>query len=543
MRRIFLRLAVVALAAGVYGCNADAPSPTSPRVTPTGGPSALQVRLFTTNANPVAGFCTQIQAIVTLNGGNVPDGTGVSFSTDFGVYQQSGLPVVSVVTQNGTALTALCSTSVGVSKVKASATVGANTGSATLNVSFQPSAQAVPFFSFCSPNFGTNAGGTTLTLNGGRFFGDETTTRVQFTALSITREAIVQAVTATSVKVLTPAFPEAISPSVPVDIAITFGTNTASPIVVAAPNCFVYGTASGDTPTITAVLPSTGTNDGGTRVTIIGSGFQAPMQVFFDGPVSVEAPPPISITYNQINVVSPPATGAGVLNLNALVTIRVRNTTSGKEATLAGAFRYVTKIQIISLSNNTQDLNALSPVTIFGQGFSAPVAVSLAGVPATPMSVSATEIVAMPSVPLLSGCGNLSGGVTVTNISSGDSADSPSGLGFTYVVPKVVIGGVSPNTLPSTGGSMSISGSGFPATFRTADVTVSLSGTPATVTGVSSGLISVVVPSFAVTAPACGGKPAGTILPAATKDVSVTNLITGCTATATGALTLTAPCQ
>ena len=100
------------------------------------------------------------------------------------------------------------------------------------------------------------------------------------------------------------------SPSVPVDIAVIFGTNTASPITIAAPNCFVYGTQPGDQPTITAVLPRR-VNDGGTRVTIIGSGFVAPLQVFFG---LVEAPPPISVTFNQIVVLAPSATPPGAVS-------------------------------------------------------------------------------------------------------------------------------------------------------------------------------------------------------------------------------------
>lgn len=542
MRRIFLRILVVALTAGLSACAADAPSPTPPKGSGTPGTSAVQVRLFTTNANPTAGFCTLVQAIVSLNGGSVPDGTGVAFSTDFGVFEENLLPLVSKVTQNSSASTAICSTTVGVAKVKATVSIGTNTGSATINISFLPSAQAVPFFSFCNPSFGANTGGTALTITGGRFFGDSTSTRVQFSALGVTREGVVQAVTSTTILVLTPAFPEATSPSVPVDITITFGTNTGSPITLSVPNCFVFGTVAGDQPSITAVLPSTGTNDGGTRVTILGSGFQGPMQVFFG---TVEAPPPTSVSYNQIIVYSPAASGPGLPNLNNPVQIRVRNTTSGKEATSpAGVtFTFVTRIQITALENGTQSIDALSPVTIFGQGFSSPVAVSLAGVPATPISVSATEIMAMPSVPLLSSCANLSSGVSVTNINTGDTSPPP-GPTFTYVVPKVAIGSISPSTvLASTGGSVTISGSGFPATGGTSKVTVTIGGRPAIVTSVSGSSISVTVQSLSVTPPACGASPPLTILPAATNDVTVTNLATGCSATAAGAFTFTAPCQ
>jgi uncharacterized repeat protein (TIGR01451 family) len=543
MRRIFFRLSVVALAAVVYACSSDAPSPTPPKGSgnPPGGSSALQVRLFTNNANPTAGSCTSIQAIVTVNGANVPDGTGVAFSTDFGSFQQNGLPLVSVVTQNGAAVTAVCSTSVGVSKVKASATVGADTGSSTLNVSFQPSAQSVPFFSFCSPNFAKNTGGDSLTLNGGRFFGSVSTTRVQFTSLGITREAIVQSVTSTALTVLTPAFPEATSPSVPVDIAITFGTNTGAPIIVAAPNCFVYGTVAGDQPTITAVLPSTGSNDGGTRVTIIGSGFQSPMQVFFG---TVEAAPPISVTYNQVVVLSPAASGPGLPNLNQTVTIRVRNTTSGKDGTLPASFTFVTRLQITAISNNLQGVGgAFSPVTIFGNGFSSPVAVSLAGVAATISSVSATELVVVPGLPLVSSCADVTGPVQVTNISNGDSATGPT---FTYAVKEFspVVSGVSPSSGPA-GTTITISGSNFaggPAGIGRV-IGVRIGARPASFTVLSDNLISATVPDPGTAAPSCPtGTPAGTPLANGTADILLTASGTGCTALAPAAFLYLVPC-
>src|SRR4029079_1692407 len=75
MRRIAITLTVLALVAGAFGCSSDGPTPPQPK--PPGGQnpngsSALQIRLFTSNPNPSAGTCTLIQAIVTLNGNNVP---------------------------------------------------------------------------------------------------------------------------------------------------------------------------------------------------------------------------------------------------------------------------------------------------------------------------------------------------------------------------------------------------------------------------------------------------------------------------------------
>src|SRR5262249_24148277 len=241
MRRIALVLVGVALlGAASWFCSSDAPGPTPPRAVTPGpsGSSPLQIRLFTSNANPVAGSCTLIEAVVTLNGANVPDGTSVAFTTDLpgSFFSQSGNPTISVVTTGGVAPTALCARFSGLATVRASSTVGANTATASIVISFQASPSAAPFFTFCSPSFGAAAGGTPLTINGGRFFGSVSRTRVTFTAAGVTREALVTAVTATSITVVTPAFPEATSPSVPVSITVTFGTNTATPVSISLPN-------------------------------------------------------------------------------------------------------------------------------------------------------------------------------------------------------------------------------------------------------------------------------------------------------------------
>jgi large repetitive protein len=444
MRRIAIILLGVALVGASWFCSSDAPTSTSGKGGGGGTSStALQIRLFTSNPNPVAGTCTAIQALVTLNGANVPDGTGVSFTTDLAgtVFAQNGLTLISVVTQSGVATTALCSTTVGLATVRATSTVGSETASATIQIAFQPSPQVAPFFTFCNPSFGPATGGTSLTINGGRFFGDVGTTRATFTVGAITREALVTAVSATAVTVVTPAFPEATSSSVPVTITLTFGTRSSSPVTLSLPNCFAFGTAGSATPNITAVLPSSGSNEGNTVVTIIGSGFASPVQVFF-GVVEAKV---MSVSFNQIVVLTPPASGAGLPNLNSTVDVRVHEVSSGLDATKAAAYRFVTALQTTAIENNRQSA-PFTPVTIHGQGFLAPVSVTLAGTPATVISVSATEILVLPGTPAT--CG--SGSVVVTNIDSGDTSPGPGGivLTFTYICPTPTPTPVPPTNTP-----------------------------------------------------------------------------------------------
>jgi len=251
MRRIAIRVAVLALLAGFIGCAADAPTAPRPGGGGPGG-NALQINLFTNDPNPNAGTCSLVQAIVTLNGSNVANGTGVVFTTDLGTFAQNGQANISAVTGGGSAAVSLCSSQAGIANVHASVSVQGKNASASLPVSFQPSASQV-FLTSCSPTFGSPDGGTTLTINGGRFFGNAGTTRVAFIAAGLTREGLVTSVTSSAITVTTPNFPEAASQ--PLQVRITLGAGTANPVTLNAPNCFVFGNGGPGTPVINAVLP------------------------------------------------------------------------------------------------------------------------------------------------------------------------------------------------------------------------------------------------------------------------------------------------
>jgi uncharacterized repeat protein (TIGR01451 family) len=542
MRRIAITVTVLALVAGAFGCSSDAPTP--PKTGgPGGGPTgstALQIRLFTSNPNPPAGTCTLIQAIVTLNGANVADGTGVVFSTDFGVFAQNGLPLISVVTQNGGAVTALCSEFPGTAVVRATSTVGSETASATITIAFQSAAAgAGPFVSFCDPSFGPSTGGTALELHGGRFCptsgctgAEAANTRVLFIVNGVPREATVVSVTNDVINVLTPGFPEVTSPTTPVEIRVTLSNNTATPTVLSLPNCFAFGTTGSTTPTITAVLPASGINEGNTRVTIIGSGFDTVggVQVFFG---DVEATI-VSVSFNQIVVLTPAAFGSGSANLNQTVDVRVRNIVSGLEGSLADGYRYTQPVQLTAISNNQQRVDLpFTPVTIFGHGFQAPVAVTLAGRAATVISVSESELVVLPSRPQVTGCADVSGPVSVTNINTGNSA---SGLTFIYLVAqtKPVITSVSPISGPA-GTIVTITGFNLP--LMAGDASVTFGTRNAAVTSASPDGTSLVVtaPDFLGSAarPVCPiGTPEGEFVNfGAPVGVTVTNRLTGCSDT------------
>ncbi|HTR02633.1 MAG TPA: IPT/TIG domain-containing protein [Thermoanaerobaculia bacterium] len=546
MRRIAIALILAAAVVGIHACAADAP--TAPKPGAGGGTtsSAVSVQLVASDANPKAGTCTLIEAFVTLNGAAVPDGTTVNFTTDFGAFGQNGLGLVSVVTTNGTATTALCGPGAGSAKVKGTATIQGKTNSGTVTVNFQPSSATLPFVSFCNPSFGPKEGGTTLTLNGGRFFGSPSTTRVVFTVNGVAKDGIVTAVTSTAITVSTPGFSEIGSPSAQAAISLILGTNEPAPVTLSLPSCFTYGSVTQGTPTVTALLPSSGSNEGNTRVTIVGSGFSSTgVQVFFG---TVEASV-VSVSYNQVVALSPPASGAGSANLNASVAVTVKNIDSGIVSNASVNYQYTTKVKITSWNNNFQPLGGpYSPVTIFGQGFQAPVAVSLASWAAIVQSVSATEIVVIPGPAVPSGCSDITGGISVVNIDTGDGDSQGS---FTYHALKPTISSVSPaNSCPSgapcpnggTGGiPVDITGTLFPPTV--ASTLVKFGAASAFVNSVSATDVNVTAPPTTAAAPTCtGSNPAGTPQAAATVDVSVTDTDTQCSVVATQAFQYLLPC-
>ncbi len=528
MRRIAYVLLLAAAIVGLHACAADAP--TAPRPNPPGGGgTALQILLVTSDANPPAGTCTLVQATVSLNGAPVPDGTSVNFSTDFGSFGQNGLPLISVVTNDSVAVTALCGPGAGQAKVRASATVGGNTGSANLTIVFQPSGNSLAFVSSCSPSFGPKEGGTPLTLTGGRFTGNVSTTRVQFTVNGVTKDGVVQSVSSNQIVVLTPGFPEFASPGLQAQITLSLGTNQANPEVLSLPSCFSYGNQDSGTPAIASLLPSSGTSEGGTRVTIVGSGFSVSggVQVFF-GPLEATV---VSVSFNQVVVLTPLQVGAPTP-----VAVTVRNIGSGVTSN-GVTYLYTEPMVITGFSNNTQPLNGpFSPMTIFGRGFQAPIAVSLAGWGALIQSVSATEVVVVPGPAIPEACNDITGEISITNLNTGSSA---SGGSFTYVISRPAITGVTPN-VGGPGQVVNILGANLPSLV---DAEVKFGGQTALVSFASSTLITVTAPTSTAGAPACtGGNPAGTLQNVAIVDVIVTDRGTSCTVTATGVYQQQLPC-
>ncbi|MFV1989079.1 MAG: IPT/TIG domain-containing protein, partial [Gemmatimonadota bacterium] len=149
-------------------------------------------------------------------------------------------------------------------------------------------------------------------------------------------------------------------------------------------------------PKITSISPTAGPLDGGTLVTIFGQGFQAPMQVFFGDLTALDVNVFNDTTpgdNDRITCVTPDYSQQGDVP-PVTVNVRVRNMESGKEHTLAAAFRYGDKLYISGNSPSQGQRGDL--VLIFGSGFEDPLQVFFPENSAQQMevvSVTGTELV------------------------------------------------------------------------------------------------------------------------------------------------------
>jgi IPT/TIG domain len=440
---------LAALVAG-FACSSDSPTPTRPTGGGNGGGTTgsggVTLTVVASNTKPTSGSCTLIQASVLYNGQPVPDATSVVFSTDFGFFGESGLNIASILTQQSVAVATLCSDNEGAAHVTARVTYQNKSGQGTVAVTFGPGVTSGPFVSFCTPSIGPAEGGTSVTITGGNFdLGGATGLQVSVVFSSkdgtIQLPATVTGSTATAITVLTPAYPKPTSSPTPVDVTVRLKAGVASASVTAS-SCFTYF-GSNVSPQIFSLLPSSGPNTGGTRVTILGSGFEAPVQVFFgDAPNQTEAVV-VSVAFDQIVVLTPPAFGAGQGNQNGSVSVTVKNAGAGVglQTTLTNAFRYVTKMLITGVSPSSGPPGTL--FTIYGQGFAGPLAVEAGTTGLQVISVSATEVVV--TIPL-GVC--ITGPISMTNLTTGDSATSA-----LLISDAASISDVSPSSGPASGGT------------------------------------------------------------------------------------------
>ena len=360
------------------------------------------------------------------------------------------------------------------------------------------------------PTSGSPDGGDVVTITGSGFPTNPALLRVDFGGIPGT---LVGSPTATTFQVSTPRRVLA-TPDVPetVDVVVT-DLGSASQRCARVGGAFVY-TAKALDPTIYSNSPTTGPNDQSTRVTIFGTNFQFPMQVFMTGGVCgvqrVEAAQPIQVAPTQIIFNTPVANGGNACLASQLVDIVILNPSTGKTAKCAACFKYyscpVAGVASPSIGSTTQ----ATTVVISGNNFPEPTIANFrlasSGTPLTSLQVTSVSntsiIVTLPSLQTLVGgslvCGNTDGFIDLT-FPGITCIPSTISVPFTYHSDPPTVTNASPTSLsqdgslyPATGspGTVTLLGTNFAA-----PMTVQLLAGNTPVAGVNLALANVSNPT------------------------------------------------
>ena len=526
-------IAVLMLFAACKGESPTAPPPGGG--IPPGGtapPSGVTVTLGVSNANPVVDSTVTVTATVTQNGSPVPNGTAVEFQTTEGSLDNGGQQIIKTTT-NGVATVTLTRGTVG----NVTVTAVVNNVSRTIGVNFvarpitPTPPNTSPTITGVTPNVGRPTGGETIRITGTNFTAP---VRVLFRYAGLINpvEAFVVSVTPTQIEVVTPSVNLGAGQQLPADIIVLTQAGTVNENRAELAGAFTFRNEQ-LTPVISTVTPNSGPVLGGTRVTVFGEGFQEPLQVLFD---TAEARV-LNVKYNEILVETPAGrdtspTGEGPVL--GPVTVTVRNINSNRSGTLAAAFHYKNAVQITAAGPTEGPFTGGTRVTIEGSGFVAPVAVTIGGVAAQPISVSGTRIVAITSGVALDSCDDVEGPIEVVNIVNGDGATGPS---FTFRVLDPAIISVSQNATP--GGTVSIVVANAIGIPRLSIGTFSLAITGATDNGNGTTTFTATIPNTVIlNTQACPAVPGATRDVPTSFGVTYESVTTGCTDTIDNGITL-----
>jgi hypothetical protein len=535
-------VALLALLFLFAACKGE--SPTAP---PTGGGSGgggtpatgLSMTLTASSSNPVVDSIVTVTAVVTLNGAPAPDGTAVEFSANGGSFSATET-VTSILrtTTNGVATVQLRSTVAGPVRVQAAVGSISRTVDVTFSVTptVPPPTSTAPSITSVTPTIGVPAGGEHVIITGKNF---KTPVRVLFdVGAAQPIEGFVVSVTDTTIDVLTPSVNLGTGQQLISKIIVITQAGTVSEARASLDNAFTFR-AEVLTPRVSTASPNSGPVTGGTRVTIFGDGFQAPVQVLFG---SAEARI-VTVEFSQIIVESPAArdtsdNGSGTVV--GPVTITVRNISSQTATTLNSGFLYKAAMQITAAGPTEGPFTGGTRVSIDGIGFLAPVAVTIGGFVAQPISVSGTKVIAITSAIALASCADVTGPIIVTNIVNGDRATGPN---FTFRVPKPIVVNVVPASAAPGGPVQVVVANAQEGVNRIRIGARNVFPTGVTFAPDGTATFNVTLPlDFEFATAACTvGNLAGTRQVPLLLDVTYTNVNSGCTDTAAQAITIQPP--
>jgi hypothetical protein len=269
------------------------------------------------------------------------------------------------------------------------------------------------------------------------------------------------------------------------------------------------------TPRIVTASPQTGTFTGGTRVTIFGDAFQAPIQVFFGN----QEAQVLSVSLKQVTVLTPPGQPGPV-------SLRVVNVNSRTEATLPDAYRYKANMVLSRISPDRGPASGGTVVTIDGSAFGDPVSVSFAGVATTVLSMSDSQIVAVTHAQPQT-CADRSGDVDVVSLDDGSEVR---GLKYTYLGERPLIADLQPAVVaPGDHFRVRVTGAAGKLRFQLGSLALEVLSENALPAATEYELI--VPADFVPPSAACSTQPDGTGLRSVTAALTVTSSATGCLST------------
>jgi hypothetical protein len=382
---------------------------------------------------------------VVLNGKGIARPVDVFFTVGGVQYQAvvTGVDESEPLSSDGSITIVTPPITEGDAAVDRTADVLVNTGVGTADEQTTTLRSAFTFKSFSNPEIyvlipseGSPRGGQQVTILGTNLQG---TSRVTFGD----REAQEVAVSpdGSQISVITPQY-SAAPLEEDVSVAVTAYAGAAE---ATKTDAFVFK-ADAPTPVINALEPIAGPLDGGTRVTIFGTGFQFPAQVtfgnleadvvnVFDNKVSVDATDTIiCITpdYSQQGQTPPVAVNVVVTNID-----------TGKSSNTA-TFTYGDLLYISG--NNPSEGRLDDLISIYGSGFEDPLKVTFANIDMDVKAISGTEIVVGFPDNTAPVCNQVTGTFTVSLLESNRSA---TGGSFTLLGNKPLVTGVEPAIVQS----------------------------------------------------------------------------------------------
>lgn len=381
----------------------------------TGNPSLGSVNVTAAPVSPVVtgvsptGGSTAGGDTVTITGTGFTGATGVDFGT--------GNAATNVKVVSSTTITATAPPGSGTVDVTVTGPNGTSTTSSADHYTFSAPVTA-PTITGISPTGGPAAGSTSVDITGTGFTG---ATQVDFGAGN---PAVTYKVnSATDITAVSPAG----TAGATVNVTVTGPNGTSAK---SSADQFTYQSG----PVITGVSPDTGSTDGGTKVTVSGTGFSGALDVYF----GLNQASSFTVTSNtSITATSPPgAPGA--------VDITVVTPNGFTSPVTADTFTYVQPAPVLKAINpSSGPTTGGTTVTLTGTDLGGVTAVAFGPNAGTITGNTAT------SVTVTSPAGK-AGATSVTITTGGGISNAET---FTYVPPAPTLTKISPSTGTTDGGT------------------------------------------------------------------------------------------